>query len=562
MSFIIGNNCSVCHYCYNECPVHAIGFIGSEYAIDQEKCTGCGMCAEVCPSGIIIDTDIPLPKKHAPLQLNCDLVVIGGGGAGLVAATKFAQLTGKIVILLEKAPRCGGNTTLSHAFTNPVRYSKFHQKIGLPDGREEFIKILQERSGGELDYQLIRDAEYAICNMVDFLFDFGGWENYFAPGTIVFGPDTGQVIIGFPRRVQDNLKSTDHSMGPGWMSTFAVRKLVEVAPSLGVNILTNHRASKLIIGEQGEFKGLIAEDPGGRVNIEAKTCVIASGGFSHNGRIMKFFRPTFNEHYPVKSLAVASNTGDGIDMVEEIGGAIDYEHVRTSMIGPTHHPFHFGVVRLVEQPEIVRIDKNGRRFHNDANIDLRLAGVMESVPEHYGWAIMDSNTSEIMGKRLVETAVDPEVRKGFVSWKEQLEEETTYDLAAKKANTLEELAKMIKVDPEIFIQEIKHYNEYCDKGIDDKFGKPAEFLVPIARPPFYAAFIARFSETTMGGIANNTNLNVTRKDGTPFKGLYTAGDCCRGLVVQDFMKKFGDCAWAMASGYLGAEHAAAYLEGK
>ena len=78
---------------------------------------------------------------------------------------------------------------------------------------------------------------------------------------------------------------------------------------------------------------------------------------------------------------------------------------------------------------------------------------MESVPEHYGWAIMDSDTSEIMGKRLVETATDPEIRNGFASWKEQLEEETTYDLAAKKANTLEELAKMIKVDPEIFIQE-------------------------------------------------------------------------------------------------------------
>ena len=172
MSFVIGKNCSACHYCYNECPVHAIGFVGSEYAIDQEKCTGCGTCAEVCPSGIITNTDSPPVNKHDPIHMKCDLVVIGGGGAGLVTATKFAQLTGKKVILLEKAPRCGGNTTLSHAFTDPVRYSKFHQKMGLPDGREAFIKILQERTSGEIDSQRIRDAEYAICNMVDFLFDF------------------------------------------------------------------------------------------------------------------------------------------------------------------------------------------------------------------------------------------------------------------------------------------------------------------------------------------------------------------------------------------------------
>lgn len=52
MAYYIGPRCSACHYCYNECPVKAIRFVGTSYEIDEFKCIGCGKCAEVCPSGI------------------------------------------------------------------------------------------------------------------------------------------------------------------------------------------------------------------------------------------------------------------------------------------------------------------------------------------------------------------------------------------------------------------------------------------------------------------------------------------------------------------------------
>ena len=40
MAYIIDKHCSTCHYCYNECPVHAIRVVCVEYAIDQDKCIG------------------------------------------------------------------------------------------------------------------------------------------------------------------------------------------------------------------------------------------------------------------------------------------------------------------------------------------------------------------------------------------------------------------------------------------------------------------------------------------------------------------------------------------
>ena len=63
----------------------------------------------------------------------------------------------------------------------------------------------------------------------------------------------------------------------------------------------------------------------------------------------------------------------------------------------------------------------------------------------------------------------------------------------------------------------------------------------------------------MGGIVNDTNLNVVREDGSPIPGLYAVGNTCVGLFTEDFMDKFGDCAWAMASGYLSATRAAEFL---
>ncbi len=558
MPYVIGENCSTCHYCYNECPVHAIGFAGRDYAIDQSKCIECGKCAEVCPSGIIRDTGAPAPQKHEKLFIDCDVVVIGGGGAGLVAAAKLAKSSKNRVVLLEKGPKCGGNTTLAHGFAKSAKYSGMHEKAGLPDGREKFIEELISISP-ELDAQLIRDAQYALCDMCDFLFSLGGYEEYFEMFKMEHGPDAGEYIIEFPNRVGDNLKSTDHSMGPGWQTTFAVKKLEEFARGAGVTILRETAAVQLHTDEKGEICGVTARDPGGEIGIRTRACIVATGGFSRSRELMDKLRPSFFEEAEVHSFTVASNTGDGVALVAGAGGVMDWENVRVPMFGPTHHPFHYGVVRLVEQPETVDIDLRGRRFRNEGKMSVEVLGAMEALPGHAGWAILDSNTAEIMGKRLVETASDPVVRRGFESWREQLEEETTFDLAAKKADTLEELAELIGVPAEEFMDEMNRYNAFCEKGEDDDFGKDRSQLVPLVKAPFYACYLSRFNETTMGGILNDTNLNAVRADGSSIESLFVAGDCCRGLVTQDFMNKFGDCAWAMASGYLCAENAIEFL---
>ena len=187
----------------------------SEYAIDESKCIHCGTCAKVCPTGLIYDPSVtPAVQSHDPIELEADLVVCGGG-AGLTAAVHFAQRTGGRVVLLEKGKRCGGDTNLSHGFAKSARWSKMYEAAGLSDLREQFVEKLMS-THPDFDRKLLRDAQYALGDMLDMLFDLGGYEELFNITSMPFGPDAGIPFVDFPKRWKYNLKSDDHSMGPGW----------------------------------------------------------------------------------------------------------------------------------------------------------------------------------------------------------------------------------------------------------------------------------------------------------------------------------------------------------
>ena len=570
MAYIIDKHCSTCHYCYNECPVHAIRFVGVEYAIDQDKCIGCGKCEKVCPAGAITNTESPKPEPHDLRTVTCDAVVIGGGGAGLVAAVRYAELTGKRVVVLEKAKKPGGNTTLGHNFI--LRSSKVHAAAGYPDHRAEHAQRLWENSKGELSRDLVYKATYAVTDMFDWLYDYSDLKDYIklvrfadvSPGMAAFMSWGAEAYVDFPKRTA-NVKSTDHSMGPGWMGTFVVESMLARCKELGVTILTEHAAKKLLLDDCGAFRAVLAADPGGETLVEAKCCLLASGGFSNSREIMDRVLPAFNEGFPTHTFTMAANTGDAIHMVEDIGGAIDLKHVKIPLFGPTHHPFAYSSVCLARCPEMVMVNTRGERFTNegDPGDPGRHVGPMEDQPGKIGWAVVDTPTLELLGDTLIrgDIAGPPVDVECMRPWREQLEEECTFDLAAKKADTLEELAEKTGVNMEGFLAQIARYNADCAAGQDSQFGKAAPFLRPVEQGPFYALFLTRFNEGAEGGLVNDDNLRVLDRNGKPFPGLYAAGDCCRGLLKEsDEGGKFGEMGWAMASGFLAAQEMAGYTK--
>ncbi len=563
MSYYIGPRCSTCHYCFNECPVGAIRFVGTSYEIDEFRCISCGKCAEVCPAGIIYDpAKAEAPVPHEPQEATCDLVVLGAGGSGLVAAVRAAQLTGRKVIVLEKAKKVGGNTNLGHGFL--MRYTGWHEAAGIPDTREEFINKLYEDTGRVLDYTMLKNATYALSDMFDWLCTLGDVEKYFKlmkPGDPGVPPGIPYAMIDFPRRM-DNVKSSDTSMGPGWMGTFVIRKMMEVGKSLGMEVLTEHRAVKLLQDDNGAFAGVVAENPGGTLTVHAKGCIIATGGFAHNDTLMTKTNPDFFRGNPVKRLSVASSTGDDKKLVRGIGGQLDLERLRVPASGPVHNPFNYTVMSLggFSSP---MFDLSGHKVNLMGGGPGSPTGPLDKLDGCCVYTVADSETVRKNGQQAIARNTDPAAQSSKENYQHEIDFEASCGYPVRKAWTLEGLAEKMGVNPTIFVEEVEKHNREAEAQKENP-PAPGPFgpMVPetVTKPPFYAIYGGRFSESASGGIVTNTTLEVVREDGSVIPGIWAVGDSCRGLFLKDDSGgKFGEMPWAMASGFLAGGYAAAAI---
>ena len=433
----------------------------------------------------------------------------------------------------------------------------------MTDERAEAVEAIASDAQPGYPKELLRRAMYGLDDMFDWLTGFGGTEDFFEltdrRGLPQMGPFPHMPGLLGPKKRILNVKSTDESMGPGWAGTFIVQKMMEQTERLGITILTGTRADHIITDDQGRFRAVIAHDEGGDICVRGAVCLVASGGFSRNRELMARIRPSFYEDFPVHSFAAASNTGDAIAIAEELGAMVDLDTVKIPMFSPTHHPFTLSLVWLSNDPRMLMVNKNGARFFNEASMPGQ-TGALESQPGHFGWAIFDTPTAEVMSISLIERGSHTTVADAMYSWKQDLEYECTLDLAAKKADTVEALAEKLGIAPDVLRRTVTEYNQGCKTGAD-AFGKPPQFLSPCETGPFYALFQGRFNEGAVGGVVTDDRLRMLRADGTPFSGIYMAGDCCRGVLKKnDERSKFGEMPWAMASGWLAAQEMADHIE--
>ncbi len=587
MAYEIRPGCSACHYCYYTCPAGAIEFRGREYQIDPEKCISCGKCEKACPTDRIYDPAKTTPPiLHKTKELDTDVVIIGAGGAGMVAAVRIAQLSGRKVTILERVSKIGGSTNLGHAFT--PHYTNWHKKAGMPDEREEAIDAICQDAQPGYSRELLSKAMYGLDDMFDWLCGFGGCEEEFElidlQGRPQFGPFPHLPGLISPRKRILNQDSTDETIGPGWGGTFVLQKMAEQAETLGINIMTMHNARHLLFGADGDFQGVIADHPGGDLVIHAKACLLSSGGFSRNKKLMKKLRPSFYEDCPVHTFATAGASGDAIRMAKEAGAMLDLDTVKIPMFSPTHHPYSLSLTWLSQDPHMVMVNRDGCRFYDESLPPSGLCGPLEDAPFHICYAIFDASWEKILDNELQRRGTGTTVSESLKCWKDDLEKECLLGeqfsreksepanrknpsateawpgQPAVKADSIAELAQKLAMDPAKLEQTIWEYNEGCQKGTD-AFGKKAVFLKPFGQGPYYALFQSRFNEGAVGGVVTDDNLRMLKEDGTPFSGIYLAGDCCRGVLKKDDSKsKFGEMPWAFASGWIAANEIAEFLK--
>lgn len=571
MAYIIDpKHCTNCGRCSMHCPTHAIGgAMGAPVSIDKDKCIECGKCVEVCPLDAMYKESEPWPEPvpHEPITLDCDLCVIGGGGGGLVAAGRFAWLTGKKVIVLEKMRKCGGSAWF--ASTMRMYGSQWQKDRGVEDDLNSKLVEIMDQTYWELDSHLVRNALKGTGEWFDWIGQVDpDRDSKFVESFYVFdGPDS-MITPGYCE--PGGRIGSPESNGTGWYTTQLMQKVIW---EKGGQILTQHRAEKLVM-ENGKVTAVIARDPGGEVRVNCKACVMSPGSWINNQEILDKYVPEFGRlPRGVSSHCHLACTGDGIGLAESADAFIDYESFCMRLMGGAGMAPGNTALAMTTGPYAVYINKNGKRWINELTMGrssfFAVATALVYQPEGQNFSIFDLGMAKEAAKRPFRS-----IKKKFnpipeVPVPENCEEDLRENAARFpdqliSADTLEELAEKLGVPADNLKQSVKRYNEMCAQGRDDDFFKEAQDLIPFGDGPYYAVGGGVGTDGAFGGVRVNENIQAYANDReTLIENLYVPGDFASGRFLNMHGYKvqiINDLSWAMSSGFIAGTHAAKLLQ--
>ncbi|MHA2788528.1 flavocytochrome c [Corynebacterium sp. S7] len=493
----------------------------------------------------------PKPSKAsivAPITLETDVVVVGGGGAGLAAAASVIQ-NGKKVILLEKFPAIGGNTVRTGGPMNSADPT-WQEKFAALPGEDVTLRELVDTPESEIDPEYLDDFRAAQAEIKEYFAKTEGTEQYLFDSplwhrmqTYLGGKRTdltGTRTYGqydLVKALTDNVLDSVHWLeeigvefdyeevsmpvgalwrrghkpvaNEGYAYVDALSKWVEAN---GGEIKTEMDVKKLII-EDGQVVGVEAMNGDQRVIVRANAVVLASGGFGSNTKMLQKYNTYWAE---IADDTTTSNSpalqGDGINL----GLQADAELVDMGFIQmlPTCDPKTGALFTGLQVPpaNFVMVNQQGRRFVNEF-------GSRDEISK----AAIDNGT-------LYYLIADDEIKKtAYNTNQEKLDHQVEKnDGTLYRADTLEELAEQIGIDPAVLVEEITKYNSYVDAGSDPEFHKSA-FDLKVEKAPFYATSRRPAVHHTMGGLKINTNTEVINTAGEVIPGLYAAGEVSGGI---------------------------------
>ena len=447
--------------------------------------------------------------------LDCDVVIVGAGGAGLTAAVRATQAGAKVLVL-EKMPFVGGNSLKASGGMNCAD-TKFQAALDITDsGVPEFIEDTMNGGHGINDLALVTTMAENSAEAVDWLESIG------APLPKVAA--TGGTVHKYLHSPEDGSP----------VGEYLVAKLDEEAKKNGIEVMLNTTATEILM-DGGTAVGVKANDAEHDYTINAKAVVLATGGFGANFELMCSFNPSLAN-------AVTTNhpgaTGDGILMAEAVGAAtVDMDQIQL-------HPTVYQATSMLVSEKMrslgaILVNQNGVRFTNDLATRDAVSNAELQQPGGYAWIIFDQN--------LVDN------NKSAAKYIEQG--------MAVTGDTYEALAEAMNVDAEAFVKTMETWNAAVATGEDAEFGRNNGMDADLSTAPFYAIQIAPGIHHTMGGVKIDTATRVIDTEGQPIPGLFAAGETTGGVhggnriggnAVCDFVV-FGRIAGANAAEYAGAE---------
>ncbi len=469
------------------------------------------------------------------IELETDVVVIGGGGAGLSAAVSAAQNDAKVV-LLEKTAALGGNTIRAGGPFNAVDPERQKNNAPASDAAMGGLERLYTHEALSDEHQkwmdeLKSDLEAYNAGAKDHLFDSNAlhvlqtYDGGDYAGKLEFIEKLVTSALDTAHWLEDNGLKWRDEIGtvPGGLWPRAhipenaagsdyIKTNGALAEKLGVDILFDCAAKELIV-EDGRVVGVKAEKAdGSKVTVRASRGVImATGGFAANKEMRQKWMPSL-----IESLGTTNSpaiTGDGITMGEAVGAnLIGMEYIQCLPLGNPETGGLNGWIGGKGVENYYQINKEGKRFMAEDGRRDEMTAALLAQDDAFSYVITDTNDEIKDGINLWGDNVEDLVKKGLIF----------------RADTIEDLAKEIGVDPATLKATHEAFNRYAEAGLDEEFGRKL-FSRKIDNPPFYASPRKPTVHHTMGGLEIDLECHVLDKDGKVIPGLFAAGEVTGGI---------------------------------
>jgi len=518
-----------------------------------------------------------------------DVVVVGSGGAALVAAT-LAHDQGAEVLVVEKDSMLGGTTAVSGgAMWLPGNHHM--AEAGIEDSKAAALAYIRRLTDGrEPDPELLEVYVDTAPEMLRYLEERTPVRTHISPLPDYYWPWGIEGNIPQPARAveanpypvgtelpewKDRIVSRGTLMSLGAATTLtedlmpmtpeleaelARREAEDVRPKgaaliamlfkglleRGVETLLSTPAKALCVNEDGEVVGVRVTHDGHEVAIGArKGVVLACGGFEWNPELVRT-----HIGYDVQPLSPPNNTGDGLNMATDVGAELGN---LTSYWG-TPVMFDPEVTRdgaLVPQfewgrgaPSSIVVNRKGARFANEAL-------PYNDFPKAFG--TYDASRVEF-----------PNAGPGFLIFDQRVRDAqrllSIHPGWLPVADTIGALAEQIGIDPDALEATVARYNEHAANGEDPdfdrhKYGLMAPGVVkPIVTPPYYALAIYPGMLGTNGGPRIDRHGQVLRRGGGLIGGLYAAGNTAANVFGWAYPSGGGTIGNGTVFGFLAGRH--------
>ena len=471
--------------------------------------------------------------KAKDIEETVDVVVVGAGGAGMTAAIT-ASKAGSKVIIIESQPIVGGNTVRSTGGLNAAKTpyqdkNEFKEAAGvektLATAAEKFadnetITALATTVKSQWDaYQANPQGYFDSVELMELDTMIGGkgknnpelvkalaensadaieWLASIGAEVKNVGAFGGASVKRIHRPVNADGKVTA-------VGAYIVPILEKNLQDRNVQFLFDTTANEIIM-KDGKAVGIKGTGKDGhKVTINAKSVVIATGGFGANAEMVEKYKPE------LKGFATTNAEGaqgQGIDMATAAGAAtVDMNQIQ---IHPTVHIEEDGDAHLITEglrgDGAILVNAEGKRFYDEVSTRDKVSAAIIEQTDKSAWLVVD--------QAMVDKSA---VIAGYIK--------SGYTVTGA---TYEELAKAMGVDEATFTSTMNTWNQAVEAKSDAEFGRTS-FANPLTTAPYYAIKITPAVHHTMGGIVINPKAEVLNEKGEAISGLYAAGEVTGGV---------------------------------